>query len=77
MLVRTGFVVVLVLVNVPGFRPILARGWHDQLGRLAAHPAEHALARPRSSDCGGQEDSGIVAVDLVVPARPAAATALS
>jgi hypothetical protein len=32
-LVRTGFVVVLVLVNVPGFRPVLARGWHDQLGR--------------------------------------------
>jgi hypothetical protein len=27
-LVRTGFVVVLVLVNVSGFRPVLARGWH-------------------------------------------------
>jgi hypothetical protein len=31
-LVRTGFVVVLVPVNVPGFRPVLARGWHGQLG---------------------------------------------
>ena len=28
MLVRAGFVVVLVLVNVSGFRPVLARGWH-------------------------------------------------
>jgi hypothetical protein len=28
MLVRAGFVVVLVLVNVPGFRPVLARDWH-------------------------------------------------
>src|ERR1700728_1577935 len=27
-LVRTGFVVVLVLVNVSGFRPVLARSWH-------------------------------------------------
>ena len=27
-LVRTSFVVVLVLVNVFGFRPVLARGWH-------------------------------------------------
>ena len=34
MLVRTGFVVVLVLAKVPGFRPVLARSWHDQLGRL-------------------------------------------
>jgi hypothetical protein len=30
MLVRAGFVVVLVLVNVSGFRPVLARGWHVQ-----------------------------------------------
>jgi hypothetical protein len=30
MLVGTGFVVVLVLVDVPGFRPVLARGWHNQ-----------------------------------------------
>jgi len=28
MLVRAGLVVVLVLVNVSGFRSILARGWH-------------------------------------------------
>ena len=28
MLVWAGFVVVLVLVNVSGFRPVLARGWH-------------------------------------------------
>ena len=33
-LVRTGFVVVLVPVNVPGFRPVLARTWHGQPGRL-------------------------------------------
>jgi len=33
MLVRGGFVVVLVPVNVSGFRPVLARGWHDQLIR--------------------------------------------
>jgi hypothetical protein len=26
-----------VLVNVPGFRPVLARGWHDQLGRCMAY----------------------------------------
>lgn len=31
MLVRTGFVVVLALVNVSGFRPVLARGWHEGL----------------------------------------------
>jgi hypothetical protein len=27
-LVRPGFVAVLVLINVSGFRPVLARGWH-------------------------------------------------
>jgi hypothetical protein len=32
-LFRTGFVVVLVLVDVPGFRPVLARGWHE--GRVS------------------------------------------
>jgi hypothetical protein len=30
MLVRAGFFVVLVPVNVSGFRPGLARGWHGQ-----------------------------------------------
>jgi hypothetical protein len=30
MLVRAGFVVVLVPVNFPGFRPVLARGWHRE-----------------------------------------------
>jgi hypothetical protein len=29
MLVRIGFVVVLVLLNVSGFRLVLARGWHE------------------------------------------------
>jgi hypothetical protein len=29
MLVRAGFVVVPVPVNVYGFRPVLARGWHE------------------------------------------------
>jgi hypothetical protein len=33
MLVRAGFVVVVTLINVSGFCPVLARGWHDQLGR--------------------------------------------
>jgi tetratricopeptide (TPR) repeat protein len=33
---RAGFVVVLALANVSGFRPVLARGWHDQLGRCIA-----------------------------------------
>jgi hypothetical protein len=28
MLASTGFIVVRVLVNVSGFRPVLARGWH-------------------------------------------------
>jgi len=30
MLARAGFVAVLVLVNVSGFRLVLARGWHGQ-----------------------------------------------
>jgi hypothetical protein len=30
MLVKAGFVVALVLVNVSGFRPVLARGWHGR-----------------------------------------------
>jgi hypothetical protein len=35
MLVRPGFVVVLVLVNVSGFRPVLARGWHGQTSSVS------------------------------------------
>jgi hypothetical protein len=35
MLVRAGFVVVLVLVNVSGFRLVLARGWHGQTPSLS------------------------------------------
>jgi hypothetical protein len=33
-LVRAGFLVVWLPLDTPGFRPVLARGWHDQLGRL-------------------------------------------
>ena len=36
MLVRAGFVVVLVPVNVSGFRPVLARGWHERARWLQA-----------------------------------------
>ena len=32
-LVSAGFLVVWLLPDVRGFRPVLARGWHDQLGR--------------------------------------------
>jgi hypothetical protein len=42
-LVRTGFVVVLVLVNVSGFRPVLARGWPGA-GPTAWELDCHALA---------------------------------
>jgi len=43
MLVRAGFVVVLVPVNVPGFRPLLARGWHKPLD--AAGPGNLTVLR--------------------------------
>jgi hypothetical protein len=53
MLVRAGFAVVLVLVNVPGFCPVLARGWHgdrleaEERTRLPSHsPAIHQEKRP-------------------------------
>src|SRR5262249_29377524 len=46
MLVRAGFVVVLVLVNVSGFRSILARGWHDQLtGKWVSYRASGSTRR--------------------------------
>jgi hypothetical protein len=35
LLVRPGFVVVLALVNVSGFRPVLARGWHGQTSSVS------------------------------------------
>ena len=31
MLARAGFIVVLMLVNVSGFRLVLARGWHERM----------------------------------------------
>jgi len=37
MLVRAGSVVVLVPVNVSGFRPVLARGWHGQTSSLSGN----------------------------------------
>jgi len=46
MLVRAGFVVVLVLVNVSGFRPVLARGGHGG-GPLPDCPATKASSRSR------------------------------
>jgi hypothetical protein len=36
MLVRVGFAVVLVLVNVSGFCPVLAREWHGHSNRYEA-----------------------------------------
>jgi hypothetical protein len=54
-LVRTGFLVVLVLVNVSGFRPVLARGWHDQLGKsviayaILAHERHMRISRQDGS----------------------------
>jgi hypothetical protein len=38
MLFRAGFVAVLVPVNVSGFRPVLARGWHGQTSSLSGIP---------------------------------------
>jgi hypothetical protein len=35
MLARAGFVVVLMPVNVSGFRLVLARGWHGQTSSLS------------------------------------------
>jgi hypothetical protein len=47
MLVRTGFAIILVPVNVPGFRPVLARVRHDvfvlnyrRLSRRAVAPKQ-------------------------------------
>jgi hypothetical protein len=36
MLAKAGFVVALALVNVSGFRPVLARMWHEASVRLAS-----------------------------------------
>src|SRR5262249_40656332 len=45
MLVRAGFVVVLVLVNVSGFRLVLARGWHGPTPPYQGMPSQaHAFA---------------------------------
>jgi len=45
MLVRAGFVVVLVLVNVSGFRLVLARGWHGPTLPYQGMPSQaHAFA---------------------------------
>jgi hypothetical protein len=55
MLVRAGFVVVLVLVNVYGFRPILARGWHGRtssLSGLLRDSAQVHQARLQCLPCG-------------------------
>ena len=55
MLVRTGSVVVLVLANVPGFRLVLARGWHV----LARRPAQRCfwpVAGPVSIPSAGSAD---------------------
>jgi hypothetical protein len=58
MLVRAGLIVVFVLIDVSGFRPVLARAWHglrlrpnlDKSGMANDHPAFHAspdLAAPQ------------------------------
>ena len=43
MLVRTGFVVVLVPVNVSGFRLVLACGWHGQTSYQGSSGSAHAF----------------------------------
>ena len=49
MLARAGFIVVLVLVNVSGFRLVLARGWHERMerGRVEHLPRPGTLHRAR------------------------------
>jgi hypothetical protein len=44
MLARPGFVVVLVPVNVSGFCPVLARGWHGQTLPYQGIPQAIALS---------------------------------
>lgn len=46
MLARAGFVVVLVPVNVAGFRLVLARGWHERTERGRV---EHLPVQERST----------------------------
>jgi hypothetical protein len=58
MLVRAGFVVVLVPVNVSGFRPVLARGWHGAGCFLIAMRRRRAVVR--SGYSAAQEGSSLV-----------------
>jgi integrase len=51
MLARTGFVVVLVLVNGSGFRLVLARGWHGA-GPSAWERARHVSANSAQQASG-------------------------
>jgi hypothetical protein len=51
MLVRAGFVVVLVPVNVSGFRPVLARGWHGQTSSLSGNCPSWACFRILPVSC--------------------------
>jgi hypothetical protein len=51
MLVMTGFVVVLVLANVSGFRPVLARGWHGQTSSLSGKFCKRSCFRIFTVSC--------------------------
>ena len=62
-LVRTGFVVVLVLVNVSGFRLVLARGWHGA-GPSAWEQARHSMLTIMFA---GREHSALSVSDPRVP----------
>jgi hypothetical protein len=37
-LVSADFLIIWLPLDVPGFRSVLARGWHDQLGRTIEGP---------------------------------------
>ena len=76
MLVRVGFLVVLVLVNVSGSRPILARGWHgvrrSALGACSSEStALHTIA-VRRGDCSPPGKT-----TAIVPLAPVAVPRIS
>jgi hypothetical protein len=51
-LVRAGFVVVLVPVNVSGLRPVLARGWHGQTSSVSGNVVGCFCFRTLLLSCG-------------------------
>jgi hypothetical protein len=51
-LIRTGFVAVLVLVNVSGFRLVLAPGWHATTASSRSQLAMRAASATVFPTCG-------------------------